>query len=75
MLQTSDQIAKCNVQGAKPSEVAGMTWWNGLSEADRRYWCLAAMTAVPAEAWQFFQLVTEQLVTAPREIERISENN
>lgn len=32
-------------------DVAGMAWWNGLSEADRRYWCLAAMTAVPAEAW------------------------
>lgn len=29
-------------------DVAGMAWWNGLSEADRRYWCLAAMTAVPA---------------------------
>lgn len=37
---------------------AGMAWWNGLSEADRRYWCLAAMTAVPAEAWKYFRLVT-----------------
>ncbi|WP_234264878.1 hypothetical protein [Hydrogenophaga sp. NFH-34] len=39
-------------------DVAGMAWWNGLSEADRRYWCLAAMTAVPAEAWKYFRLVT-----------------
>lgn len=38
MLQTSDQIEQCNVHGDMPSEVAGMTWWNGLSEADRRYW-------------------------------------
>lgn len=37
---------------------AGMAWWNGLSEADRRYWCLAAMTAVPAQAWKYFRLVT-----------------
>jgi hypothetical protein len=42
---------------------AGMAWWNSLSEADRRYWCLAGMTAVPAEAWKYFQLVT-----APRKL-------
>lgn len=39
-------------------DVAGMAWWNGLSEPDRRYWCLAAMTAVPAQAWKYFRLVT-----------------
>lgn len=39
-------------------DVAGIAWWNGLTETDRRYWCLAAMTAVPAEAWKYFQLVT-----------------
>ena len=30
----------------------GMAWWNALTESDRRYWCFAAMTAVPAEAWR-----------------------
>ena len=48
-------------------DVAGMAWWNGLSEADRRYWCLAAMTAVPAQAWKYFRLVT-----APRRSVKIN---
>ena len=48
-------------------DVVGMAWWNGLSEADRRYWCLAAMTAVPAQAWKYFRLVT-----APRKSVRVS---
>ena len=50
--------------------VAGMAWWNGLSEADRRYWCLAAMTAVPAEAWKYFRLVT-----APRKPVKINHSD
>jgi hypothetical protein len=37
---------------------AGMNWWNGLTEADRRYWCLAAMTEEPTDAWKYFRLVT-----------------
>ncbi|MBL8388122.1 MAG: hypothetical protein JNK17_07905 [Hydrogenophaga sp.] len=48
-------------------DVAGMAWWNDLSEADRRYWCLAAMTAVPAQAWKYFRLVT-----APRRSVKIN---
>jgi hypothetical protein len=35
-----------------------MAWWNALTEGDRRYWCFAAMTAVPAEAWRYFKSVT-----------------
>lgn len=50
---------------------AGMTWWNGLSEADRRYWCLAAMTAVPAEAWKYFRLVT----TPRKAVKKVSEDD
>ena len=26
----------------------GMAWWNSMTEADRRYWSFAAMTATPA---------------------------
>lgn len=51
-------------------DVAGMAWWNGLSEADRRYWCLAAMTAVPAQAWKYFRLVT-----APRKPVKINHSD
>ena len=51
-------------------DVAGMAWWNGLSEADRRYWYLAAMTAVPAEAWKYFRLVT-----APRKPVKINHSD
>lgn len=55
---SADAIAE-PVDGAPQDlDAAGMTWWNGLSEADRRYWCLAAMTAVPAQAWKYFRLVT-----------------
>ncbi len=36
----------------------GMAWWNALTESDGRYWCFAAMTAVPAEAWRHFKSVT-----------------
>lgn len=36
-------------------ELAGMAWWNGLSEADRLLWCRLALTAVPAEAWQYWK--------------------
>lgn len=48
-------------------DVAGMAWWNNLPEADRRYWCLAAITAVPAEAWKYFRLVT-----APRKMANVT---
>lgn len=36
-------------------ERAGMEWWNGMSEADRLFWCRAALTACPAEAWAYFK--------------------
>jgi hypothetical protein len=35
----------------------GMAWWNSMTEADRRYWCFAAMTATPVEAWRYFKRV------------------
>lgn len=31
--------------------VAGITWWNGLAEAERRHWLDAAGSAVVADAW------------------------
>ena len=36
----------------------GMAWWNGSSEADWRYWWLAAITVVPADAWKYFRRET-----------------
>ena len=38
------------------SEHPGVQWWNSLSEADRRLWLALALTAVPAVAWEYFQL-------------------
>lgn len=35
--------------------VAGMDWWNGLNDNDRRYWMLASMGRTPAEAWAYFK--------------------
>ena len=40
-------------------ERAGMDWWNGLAESDRRFWCLAALTAIPERAWRYFKQVTQ----------------
>lgn len=40
-------------------ERAGIEWWNALTEEDRRFWLAAALTAVPAEAWQYFKRCAE----------------
>lgn len=42
-------------QECTPDEQRGVDWWNGLSEADRRVWCLAANTAIPAQAWAYYK--------------------
>lgn len=34
---------------------AGMKWWNGLTEEDRRFWLAAALTAAPAQAWAYYR--------------------
>jgi hypothetical protein len=34
-----------------------MALWNSMTEADRRYWCFAAMTATLVEAWRYFKRV------------------
>jgi hypothetical protein len=31
---------------------AGMRWWNGLSEHERKRWLEAANSARPADAWK-----------------------
>ncbi len=33
--------------------VEGMTWWNALSDDDRRFWMLASMGTSPADAWEY----------------------
>jgi hypothetical protein len=35
--------------------VAGMAWWNRLTEPQRKMWTLIAGSAVPAEAWEEFK--------------------
>lgn len=32
-------------------EIAGMQWWNSLTEAERANWLARADSAVPTEAW------------------------
>ena len=36
-------------------ELAGMAWWNGLSEVERAYWLGVAGSAIVAEAWRAFK--------------------
>ena len=37
------------------NEALGMAWWNGLTEAERRFWVGRAGTAVPASAWEHYK--------------------
>ncbi len=34
---------------------AGMDWWNSLTQADRAFWLRAALTAIPAGAWDYYK--------------------
>jgi hypothetical protein len=43
-----------------PDEQAGVEWWNRLTEADRRFWLKAALTYIPAVAWEYFKSSTAQ---------------
>ena len=36
-------------------EIAGMQWWNSLTEAERADWLARADSAVPAEAWAAYK--------------------
>ncbi|RWC69652.1 MAG: hypothetical protein EOS71_27635 [Mesorhizobium sp.] len=36
-------------------EIAGMQWWNSLTEAERANWLARADSAVPAEAWAAYK--------------------
>jgi hypothetical protein len=37
-----------------PDELAGIVWWNGLSDRDRMRWCQAAGSLAPADARSAF---------------------
>jgi hypothetical protein len=42
-----------------PYERAGMAWWNGLSERDRKRWLKTANTCVVAEAYACYVALLE----------------
>lgn len=41
-------------------DLAGIAWWNALTEEDRLFWCRAAITATPAEAWRYYKRAMSQ---------------
>ena len=41
--------------GLSPDQLAGITWWNGLTEQDRRFWLGCAVSAVPGDAWEMYK--------------------
>lgn len=43
------------------STVAGINWWNSLAEDDRALWMRRAGSAVPADAWAYFNIVMKSL--------------
>ena len=47
-------------------DLAGIEWWNGLTEQRRAYWCSVARTATPQHAWDYYKLIreVEQEITA-----------
>lgn len=38
-----------------PDELAGMAWWNGMTDDERSSWLYLAGTAVPADAWAYYK--------------------
>jgi hypothetical protein len=40
-------------------DVAGMAWWNGLTEQRRAYWLQVAKTSVARHAWDYYKLIRE----------------
>ncbi len=45
---------------ATDDERRGIEWWNGLDEADRRFWLATACSAVPADAWAAYKRATAE---------------
>jgi hypothetical protein len=41
----------------EPSEddIAGMAWWNGMNDADRKAWADRVGTGVARDAWELFK--------------------
>ena len=35
--------------------LAGMEWWNAMTEAERGHWLREAKSAVPADAWSAYK--------------------
>jgi hypothetical protein len=40
---------------ATPDDLRGMTWWNALTKADRKFWLQKADSARPVDAWAAFK--------------------
>lgn len=43
-------------------DLAGMAWWNSMSESDRLYWLALAKSAAPVDAWERFKRVYPERV-------------
>jgi hypothetical protein len=44
---------------ASADDLAGMSWFNGLTDERRAYWLDQAGSAVPADAWSRFKFVRD----------------
>ena len=50
-----------NILARKPTadDIAGMAWWNSLTEQRRAYWLSVARTSSPRQAWDYYKLCRE----------------
>jgi TRAP-type C4-dicarboxylate transport system substrate-binding protein len=53
-------------------ELAGLAWWNGLTEEQRRAALEAANTAIAAEAWRHHCRVERNLTLAAKALAKLS---
>lgn len=43
--------------------IAGLDWWNALSEGDRKFWMLASQSSSTADAWHYFKRCEAACIT------------
>jgi hypothetical protein len=56
-----DKIRRGQTPSRKPTvdDLAGMSWFNSISEERRAYWLQRARSSRPVDAWHYYRLCLE----------------